>query len=97
MRAIPRLGLTWPGAGAVAKTCDGSLCERAVMASQIGHRAGGVVGLTRPFVPCVTHQVGVVALHMNAGCGTEPLAERTGEISGWRDFIGARRMILRAA
>jgi hypothetical protein len=39
------------------------------------------VGLTRPFVPYVTHQVGVVALHMNAGCVIEPLAERTGEIS----------------
>jgi hypothetical protein len=28
---------------------------------QIGHRAVGVVGLTRPFVPYVAHQAGVVA------------------------------------
>jgi hypothetical protein len=28
--------------------------------SQLGPRADGVVGLTRPFVPCVTHQAGVV-------------------------------------
>jgi hypothetical protein len=33
------------------------------------------VGLTRPFVPYVTHQVGVVALHMNTRCVTEPLAD----------------------
>jgi hypothetical protein len=50
------------------------------MASQIAHRAGGVVGLTRPFVPYVTHQLGV-ALHMNARCVAEPLAERMGEIT----------------
>jgi hypothetical protein len=50
-------------------------------ASQIVRSSGGVVGLTRPFVPGVTHRVGVVALHMNAGCVTEPLAERMGEIS----------------
>ena len=50
--------------------------------------------ITTPFV---TRQVGVVALHVNAGCVTEPLAERAGAIRGWRGLIDAWRMILRAA
>jgi hypothetical protein len=74
--------------------------------SQIGNRAGGVVGLTRPCGRYATHHVDVVALHMNAGCVTEPLAKCTGEtgviavpasvsivLRGWPDFVDPRRLI----